>query len=144
MLSFFPPEYFFPRTARERVRKNRNHESKPFYIDPLYRYTSQKITFNSFDQETMQSPWLPRFLSILFTAMCLVPRIPPGTELLFKTYLLTEWMDYDRVFMHEFFLKIPEVFLISASARILMGLFLPTAYSKSTFDLSVIIYRVGV
>lgn len=140
----FPPEYFFPGLLRNQLEKNQNHESMPFYIDSLYRHTSQKITFVSFDQETMQSPWLPGFLSVLFTAMCLVPRILPGTELVFKTYLLTEWMDYDRVFMHEFFLKIPKEFLISPNVTILIGLFLPTKYSKSTFDHSIINAWVSV
>lgn len=142
---FFPPEYSFPRAAREPVRKNRNHESKAFYIDPLHRHTSQKITFVNFDQETMQSPWLPGFLSVLFTTIYLVPRILPGTEVAFKTYLLTEWMDYDHVFMHEFFLQIPGDFLISISVRSLIDLFILTKYSKSSFGLSVInVGRISV
>lgn len=127
------------------LEKNRNHESKPFYIDLLYRHMSQKITFVNFDHETMQSQWLSGFLSIPFTAMCLVPQILPGTDLVFETYLLTEWMDYNCVFMREFFLKIPKEFLISINVTILVGLFLPTKYSKSTFDLSIInVCRISV
>lgn len=55
-------------------------------------------------------------------------------------------MDYDRVFIHEFFLKIPEDFLTSVNVRILVDLFFkfPLDISKSAFDLSIInVYRMN-
>lgn len=121
-ICFFFPPFFFQRLLENLTEKLGIMNLRLFILVPSIDTCPRKSHWPALIRKQCKICRYQEFC--LFSSLvCAWGQNTAGTQWVFKTYLLTMWMDYNRIFMHEFFLKIPPKNFISINVRILIAIF---------------------